>query len=138
MQFVTSRYVTELQETLTLVNAHFGTVNMLTRSRPQLVQNAFATMASRVLDNFRDLNRDIEIWLKSVMTPLEAQVREHQKQLRRRVDSIERIHEATDTLESRIAELEEVLNGLDERSTKIEWFTRRLIEQPLEASARAA
>ncbi len=63
-------------------------------------------MASRVLENFRDLNRDIEVWLKSVMTPLEAQVREHQKQLRRRVDSIERIHEATDTLESRIAALE--------------------------------
>jgi hypothetical protein len=138
MHFVTARYASELQETLALVNAHFGTVNMLTRSRPQLVQNAFATMASRVLDNFRDLNRDIEIWLKSVMTPLEAQVREHQKQLRRRVDSIERIHEATDTLESRIAELEEVLNGLDERSTKIESFTRKLIEQPVESAARAA
>ena len=138
MQFVTSRYAAELQETLALVNAHFGTVNMLTRSRPQLVQNAFATMASRVLENFRDLNRDIEIWLKSVMTPLEAQVREHQKQLRRRVDSIERIHEATDTLESRIAELEEVLNGLDERSTKIEYFTRKLVEAPEETSARAA
>ena len=138
MQFVTSRYTAELQETLALVNAHFGTVNMLTRSRPQLVQNAFATMASRVLENFRDLNRDIEIWLKSVMTPLEAQVREHQKQLRRRVDSIERIHEATDTLESRIAELEDVLNGLDERSTKIEVYARKLTEPPVEASARAA
>ncbi|MNN10671.1 hypothetical protein D3C81_1236010 [compost metagenome] len=100
---------------------------MLTRSRPQLVQNAFSTMASRVLENFRDLNRDIEVWLKSVMTPLEAQVREHQKQLRRRVDSIERIHEATDTLESRIAQLEEVLNGLDERSGKIEGFAQRLL-----------
>ncbi|MNN66873.1 hypothetical protein D3C81_1824730 [compost metagenome] len=138
MQFVTARYAVELQETLQLVNNHFGTVNMLTRSRPQLVQNAFATMASRVLENFRDLNRDIEIWLKSVMTPLEAQVREHQKQLRRRVDSIERIHEATDTLESRIAELEQVLNGLDERSNKIEAFAKVLVEPPVEQGVRAA
>ncbi|GLC90939.1 hypothetical protein Tamer19_03470 [Cupriavidus sp. TA19] len=127
MQFTAERYVAELQETLRLVHAHFGTVSMLTRSRPQLVENAFSTMASRVLENFRDLNRDIEVWLKSVMTPLEAQVREHQKQLRRRVDSIERIHEATDTLESRIAQLEEVLNGLDERSGKIEGFALRLL-----------
>ncbi|MBB1180633.1 GTPase, partial [Pseudomonas sp. FW305-3-2-15-E-TSA4] len=89
-----------LQQTLALAHAHFGAMNMLTRSRPQLVQSAFSTIATRVLETFRDLNRDIEIWLKSVMTPLEAQVREHQKQLRRRVDSIERIHEATDTLES--------------------------------------
>jgi len=73
-----------------------------------------------------------------VMTPLEAQVREHQKQLRRRVDSIERIHEATDTLESRISELEEVLNGLDERSTKIESFARKLVEPQQEERARAA
>ncbi|QET02876.1 GTPase [Cupriavidus pauculus] len=138
IQFVTSRYAMDLQETLQLVNNHFGAVNMLTRSRPQLVQNAFATMASRVLDNFRDLNRDIEIWLKSVMTPLEAQVREHQKQLRRRVDSIERIHEATDTLESRISQLEEVLNGLDERSGRIEAFAKAILETPAEAGARAA
>ncbi|CAG2127052.1 dynamin family protein [Cupriavidus plantarum] len=138
IQFVTSRYAMDLQETLQLVNNHFGAVNMLTRSRPQLVQNAFATMASRVLDNFRDLNRDIEIWLKSVMTPLEAQVREHQKQLRRRVDSIERIHEATDTLESRISQLEEVLNGLDERSGRIESFARAILETPAEAGMRAA
>lgn len=127
MQFVTSRYVAELGEILQLVQTHFGAVSMLTRSRPNLVQGAFDTMASRVLENFRDLNRDIEVWLKSVMTPLEAQVREHQKQLRRRVDSIERIHEATDTLESRIADLEEVLNGLDERSGRIEAHIQRII-----------
>jgi replication fork clamp-binding protein CrfC len=142
LQFAATRYTNELQETLQLVQSHLGTINMLTRSRPQLVQNAFATMASRVLDNFRDLNRDIEIWLKSVMTPLEAQVREHQKQLRRRVDSIERIHEATDTLESRISQLEGVLNELDERSGRIESHTQRILRvhaggsaQVVEASA---
>jgi replication fork clamp-binding protein CrfC len=140
IQFVTARYVSELQQTLALAHTHFGAMSMLTRSRPQLVQSAFSTIASRVLETFRDLNRDIEIWLKSVMTPLEAQVREHQKQLRRRVDSIERIHEATDTLESRIAQLEEVLNGLDERSGRIESFSRQILqpgakEGPLKAVA---
>jgi len=101
------------------------------------VQSIFATVASRVLDNFRDLNRDIEIWLKSVMTPLEAQVREHQKQLRRRVDSIERIHEATDTLESRITQLEGVLNELDERSHRIESYGQRIVpaDEPVQVAA---
>jgi ubiquinone biosynthesis protein UbiJ len=126
IQFHTARYAGELAATLQIAHGHFRGIAMLTRSRPQLVQSAFATVASRVLETFRDLNRDIEVWLKSVMTPLEAQVREHQKQLRRRVDSIERIHEATDTLESRIAELEGVLNGLDERSRQIEMLARRI------------
>jgi hypothetical protein len=35
-------------------------------------------------------------------------VREHQLQLRRRLESIKRIHKATDTLEDRIAELEQM------------------------------
>jgi len=39
---------------------------------------------------------------------MESQVREHQLQLRRRLESIKRIYKATDTLEDRIAELEAI------------------------------
>ena len=41
------------------------------------------------------------------MSPLETQVREHHLQLRRRLESIRRIHQASDELEDRIAELEQ-------------------------------
>ena len=41
------------------------------------------------------------------MSPLETQVREHHLQLRRRLESIKRIHRASDELEERIAELEQ-------------------------------
>jgi len=53
-------------------------------------------------------NRDIENWLKAVIAPMESQVREHQLQLRRRLESIKRIYKATDTLEDRISELETI------------------------------
>ncbi len=49
------------------------------------------------------------------MSPLETQVREYQIQLKRRLESVKRIHEATDTLESRVEELvqgEEALRAL--------------------------
>jgi hypothetical protein len=46
------------------------------------------------------------------MAPMETQVREHQIQLKRRLESIKRIHQATDTLEERIDELVHVENGL--------------------------
>ena len=39
-------------------------------------------------------------------------MREHQIQLKRRLESIKRIHQATDTLEDRIAELEHVEKNL--------------------------
>jgi hypothetical protein len=47
-------------------------------------------------------NRDVEQWLRAVMAPLETQVREHQLQLKRRLESVKRIHQATDTLEDRV------------------------------------
>lgn len=127
LRFLGTRYDADLKETLLLAHNHFGAFSFLTRPKPQLVHGAFSTVASRVLDTFQDMNRDIEIWLKSVMTPLEAQVRDHQKQLRKRVDSIERIHEATDTLEARITELEALLNTLDERSGTIAQYTDRIL-----------
>jgi len=47
-----------------------------------------------------------------VMAPMEMQIREHQMQLRRRLESIRRIHHATDTLEDRVVELEQVESTL--------------------------
>jgi hypothetical protein len=41
------------------------------------------------------------------MSPLETQVREYQIQLKRRLESVKRIHEATDTLENRVDELKQ-------------------------------
>jgi len=61
-----------------------------------------------VIHVYEVANRDIENWLKAVIAPMESQVREHQLQLRRRLESIKRIYKATDTLEDRIAELEAI------------------------------
>ena len=43
---------------------------------------------------------------------MEIQIREHQIQLKRRLESIKRIHQATDTLEDRVNELIHVENNL--------------------------
>lgn len=45
----------------------------------------------------------MEAWQKVVMAPLEAQIREHKNQLKNRMQSIQRIHVATDSLEDKIA-----------------------------------
>jgi DNA repair ATPase RecN len=61
-----------------------------------------------VVQVFEILNKDVESWLKAVMSPMEGQVREHQMQLRRRLESVKRIHKAADTLEDRIGELDQM------------------------------
>ena len=67
----------------------------------------FSVIAGRIQQAFEIANRDAEGWLKAVMNPLEAQIKERQQQLKRRMDSIKRIYMATDTLSSRLHELRE-------------------------------
>ena len=59
-------------------------------------------------------------------------VREHQLQLRRRTESVKRIHRATDTLEDRIGELEQ-MDDIVEQITQHQFM--REVYQSLNAQA---
>jgi len=117
------RYQKELAKLERAYKEQFLTpINIIANEKVTLTTKFFETLASRVVHVFEVFNRDLENWLKSVIAPMESQVREHQLQLRRRLESIKRIYKATDTLEERIVELEtieknialqlESLNGL--------------------------
>ncbi|OGV72391.1 MAG: GTPase [Methylophilales bacterium RIFCSPHIGHO2_02_FULL_57_10] len=105
--FSTLRYQKELGKLERAYKEQFDTaLNMLVNEKMTLTTKFFETMASRVIHVYEVANRDAENWLKAVMAPMESQVREHQLQLRRRLESIKRIYKATDTLEDRVTELE--------------------------------
>jgi hypothetical protein len=116
--FSTLKYNKELSKLEKAYNEHFGTLTVYASERFSLTAKFFETVAARVVHVYEIANRDVENWLKAVMAPMETEVREHQLQLRRRLESIKRIHKATDTLEDRIAELEQmehnILDQLDE------------------------
>ena len=107
--YSTFKYKKEMERLEKSYNEHFNTLlNMLTNEQYTLTTKFFETLASRVVNIYEVANRDADNWLKAVMAPMETQVREHQMQLRRRLESIKRIHKATDTLEDRIAELQQM------------------------------
>ena len=87
-------------------------VSLLTHDKKNITQKFFEEVAVLVRRAFERANKDAEVWLRAIMAPMETQVREHQIQLKRRLESIKRIHQATDTLEDRIAELEHVEKNL--------------------------
>jgi replication fork clamp-binding protein CrfC len=102
------KYQKEIDRLEHAYNQHFNTLwNMLSKAKFSLTKRFFETIASRVKHVYDVANRDVESWLRTVMSPLETQVREHQLQLRRRLDSVERIHSASNELEERIGELEQ-------------------------------
>jgi hypothetical protein len=102
------KYQKEVERLERAYNTHFNTLwNMVSKAKFALMKRFFDTIASRVKHVYDVANRDVDAWLKSVMSPLETQVREHHLQLRRRLDSIRRIHHASGELEERIDELEQ-------------------------------
>jgi hypothetical protein len=112
-QFSLFRYLKEFDRLEQNFRTHFDTFyTMVTHEKLMLTEKFFETIASQVRRVYAYANREAEHWLRAVMSPMEAQVREHQIQLRRRLESIKRIHQATDALEDRISELEEMEKDL--------------------------
>ncbi|MDR2240685.1 MAG: dynamin family protein [Zoogloeaceae bacterium] len=107
-------YEKEIAQLETGFNAHFDTLfNMVTYAKQSLTQRFFETVATQVRTIFETVNRDVDHWLRTVMSPLETQVREYQLQLKRRLESIKRIYQATGTLEDRVRELEQMQAALE-------------------------
>ena len=111
--FSLTRYRTDIDRLEQWCDTHLNSaLKLMTQEKTKVTQKFFTEVASQVKRAFQRANRDTEIWLKAIMAPMETQVREHQIQLKRRLESIKRIHQATDTLEERIAELEQVEHEL--------------------------
>jgi len=119
--FSTLRYQKELAKLERAYKEQFNTAfNMIANEKMTLTSKFFETLASRVIHVYEVANRDVENWLKAVIAPMESQVREHQLQLRRRLESIKRIYKATDTLEDRILELENIEKSIRAQITDLQ------------------
>jgi hypothetical protein len=119
--FSVLKYQKEIDRLERAYNTHLNTLwNMVSKAKFPLMKRFFDTVASRAKHAYVVANRDLEAWLKAVMSPLETQVREHQMQLRRRLESIKRIHAAGDELEDRIDELAQSRDSLDAQLRALE------------------
>jgi prefoldin subunit 5 len=97
----------EIQRLERKFDERFNTVfHMITQEQHLLTARFFETLASEVVKTWEIANRETEGWMRALMAPMDTQVREHQSQLKRRLESVKRIHEATETLDHRIQELE--------------------------------
>jgi hypothetical protein len=107
MVFSVRRYLAELERVETLYRRQFGALTLVTTEKWALMRRFFESVAARIKEIYDMANREIEAWLRSVMAPIEGQVREHQSQLRRRLDSVRRVLDASQSLDSRIAEIDD-------------------------------
>jgi hypothetical protein len=115
MPFSLDKYVQDLKAIEIVYQKQFGTAAILTTPQFVIMRKFFDSIASQVKQSFLQANRDVEAWLKVVMAPLEAQIWEHKAQLKRRKQSIERIHAATESLEEKVQSLEKIQAAYEEQ-----------------------
>ena len=119
MPFSLERYRDEIASIEAIYAKQFGTATLITTSRVVLMEKFFDTIASRVRACFKAANSDAEAWLKVIMAPLEAQIRQHKDQLKHRLASIQRIHDATDSLEQKIDAFEASQLELEQQKARL-------------------
>ena len=119
MPFSLDKYRKELDMIEAVYHKQFGAAAIMTTPQMALMEKFFDSIASRVKQSFLQANRDVEAWLKVVMAPLEAQIWEHKAQLKKRRQSIERIHMATESLEEKVAALEKIQAESNEQKNRL-------------------
>jgi hypothetical protein len=114
--FSMKRYFAELDRIEELQRRHFGAASLVTTEKWALMRRFFESVASRIKALYEKLNRDIQAWLRAVMAPIEGQIREHQEQLKRRLDAVRRVIDANGSLDERIEVLERMRAEVEQRT----------------------
>jgi len=111
-RFSTNKYQREIRRLIERHDHFIRGLSMIMTEQMVLTRRFYDSVVAKIKQTYERANRDAYDWLRTIMSPMESQVREHKVQLRRRLESIKRIHSASDTLENRLAELEHVRDGI--------------------------
>jgi dynamin family protein len=112
MPFTLDTYVAEIDRVEAAYEGHFGAVAVFTRDKWSLIERFFETVIGKSRTIFSAAERDTEAWIRSLLPPLETQVREQRQQLKKRTDAVARIRDAQESLDGRIGQLEDALQDV--------------------------
>jgi hypothetical protein len=118
--FSVTRYLREIKRLQAKHEQFMKGFSLVFTEQQSLTRKFFESSVAKIRAIYKMANRDADNWLRNLMSPMESQVREHQIQLRRRLESIKRIHQASDTLEDRLRELEQARDGVRDQERQLE------------------
>jgi len=97
-----------------------------------VVKKFFISMVSHARNTFFQAHQEVEAWGKAALAPLISRIKEHKHQMEKRLESLRRINESRDTLQSRIAELEKITERLNKQLADINLLMETL-NKPLDS-----
>jgi len=101
-----------------------------------VVKKFFISLVSHVRHLFIRAHKETDAWFKGILIPLVKQVSENKHQLDQHLETLCRINESRDALDTKVRELEKRCALLEREDTTLHSIYRRLTTQiPAEASA---
>lgn len=93
--------------------------NVFKLTQPEFCDRLVRALATRVRSIYDQVQTQVEIWNKSAMSQLDAQLRERRRNFERRIEAIERIQQAAGGLDARIAEIHAQRASLDDTDARL-------------------
>ncbi len=137
MTFTLDTYLAEIDRVETAYESHFGAIAVLTRDKWSLIERFFETVVGQSRTIFSAAERDTEAWIRSLLPPLETQVREQRQQLKKRTDAVVRIRDAQESLDGRIGQLEDALQDVQAHLDELKKISEPIVP-PLSGQPRPA
>jgi len=138
MSFSLDTYIADVDRLEVAYRNHFGTIALLTRDKWSLIERFFDSVVLKSRSIFAAAERDAEAWVRSLLPPLEMQVREQRQQLRKRTDSVSRIRDAQGSLDERIGQLEDALQQAQGQLAELKRHADRICQPGPDGGALTA
>ncbi len=126
MQFSLDAYVAEIDRLEAAHAAHLKPLALFTREQRAFVDWFFETVVRKSSGIIANAERDADAWVRSLLPPLETQVREQRQQLKKRTQAVERIRDAQGSLDEQIGCLEETLQAVHRRLDALRQHAERI------------
>ncbi|HEX4597431.1 MAG TPA: dynamin family protein [Burkholderiaceae bacterium] len=127
MTFTLDTYLGEIDRVEAAYVSHFGALSVLTRDKWSLIERFFETVVGKSRNVFSAAEKDTEAWVRSLLPPLETQVREQRQQLKKRTDAVVRIRDAQESLDGRIGQLEDTLQDVQAHLDELKKMSETIV-----------
>ena len=104
--------------------------NTLKLANPMFGQRMLKALGMRLRAVFESAANDLDLWSKSATSQLDAQLKERKRSFARRMEAVDRIHEAASGLAQRIAEIESAEQQLDQLEQRLVQWAQQLLQVP--------
>jgi hypothetical protein len=109
---------------------YLGLGNVLRLAQPEFADRLVRALATRLRVVYESALGEVELWNKTAAAQLDAQLRERRKTFARRIEAIDRIQDAANTLDERITEINSQDHQLTVLDGKLQELTSHLVDTP--------